>query len=217
MAAVNKCAGARDEGMKKLDREFYNRDSIIVARELLGKILVHEIDGIRIAAEIVETEAYMGVTDKAAHSYGGRRTPRVEVMYGEAGFAYVFLIYGLHCCFNVVTRETGNPQAVLIRAAEPIKGLDQIAHRRFGKSYEQLTRAQRKALTNGPGKLCGALAIDRRQNGADLCGTEIYIEQGKREDIDIVESRRVGIDYAEEAINYLWRFYIADNEYVSVK
>ena len=110
--------------MKKLDREFYNRDSIVVARELLGKVLVHEIDGNRISAKIVETEAYMGVEDKAAHSYEGRRTPRVEVMYGEPGFTYVFMIYGMHSCFNVVVNKKGTPQAVLIRAVEPMEGMD---------------------------------------------------------------------------------------------
>lgn len=95
--------------MKKLDREYYNRDSIIVAKDLLGKVLVHEIGGQRISAKIVEAEAYMGFEDKAAHSYGGKRTPRVEVMYGGPGFAYVFIIYGMYCCFNIVTSEVGKP------------------------------------------------------------------------------------------------------------
>lgn len=203
--------------MKMLDREFYNRDSLIVAKELLGKVLVHEINGQRISAKIVETEAYMGVSDKAAHSYGGRRTPRVEVMYGRPGLSYVFFIYGMHNCFNIVTQEEGNPQAVLIRAVEPVEGLDLMAQNRFGKAYNQLSKSQLKSLTNGPGKLCQALAIDRSLNGEDLCGGRLYVREGEPEELNIVSAKRIGIDYAEEAKDYLWRFYINDNKFVSVK
>lgn len=203
--------------MKKLDREFYNRDSIIVAKELLGKTLVHEIDGQKISAKIVEVEAYMGIEDKAAHSYGGRRTPRVEVMYGGPGFSYVFIIYGMYYCFNIVTREEGNPQAVLIRAVEPIEGFDLMAQSRFKKPYNQLSKSQINGLTNGPGKLCNALLIDKKLNGEDLCGNNLYVEEGQGEKFTIISSKRVGIDYAEEAKDYLWRFYIKDNKYVSVK
>lgn len=203
--------------MKKLDREFYNRDSIIVARELLGKTLVHEVDGQKISAKIVEVEAYMGIEDKAAHSYGGRRTPRVEVMYGGAGFSYVFIIYGMYYCFNIVTREEGNPQAVLIRAVEPIEGFDLMAQNRFKKLYNQLSKIQIKGITNGPGKLCNALLIDKELNGEDLCGSKLYVEEGQGEKFTVISSKRVGIDYAEEAKDYLWRFYIKDNKYVSVK
>jgi DNA-3-methyladenine glycosylase len=203
--------------MKTIDREFYNRDSLIVARELLGKVLVHEINGQRISAKIVESEAYMGIADKAAHSYGGRRTPRVEVMYGGPGFSYVFIVYGMYYCFNIVTREEGNPQAVLIRAVEPIGGLDLMAQNRFKKTYNQLTQSQIKNLTNGPGKLCRALLIDKSLNGEDLCGDKLYVEEGDNEEFNIISSKRVGVDYAEEAKDYLWRFYIEDNKYVSVK
>ncbi len=203
--------------MKKLDREFYDRDSVLVAKELLGKILVHETNGQRISAKIVETEAYMGVEDKAAHSYGGKRTPRVEVMYGSSGFSYIFMIYGMHCCFNIVTNEKEKPQAVLIRAAEPLEGVEWMAQKRFEKPYEQLTKLQRRGLTNGPGKLCCALSLDRSFNGMDLCGDEVYVEDGKTRNSNIVTTKRVNIDYAEEARDYPWRFYIKDNEYVSVK
>lgn len=203
--------------MKTLSREFYNRDSLIVAQELLGKMLVREINGQKISVKIVETEAYMGVTDRAAHSFGGRRTPRVEVMYGGPGISYVFLVYGMYYCFNIVTREEGNPQAVLIRAAEPIGGFDLIAQNRFNKTYNQLSKSQIKNLTNGPGKVCRALLIDKSLNGEDLCSNKLYIEEGENEKIQIVASKRVGIDYAEDARDYLWRFYIANNEYVSVK
>lgn len=202
--------------MDKLVRNFFERDTIVVAKELLGKILVHEVDGKKIAGKIVETEAYLGVEDKAAHSYGGRRTKRVEVMYGEAGFSYVFVIYGMHFCFNVVTREKGVPQAVLIRALEPCYGIDSICHNRFKKPYEELTKTQIKNLTNGPGKLCSALSISKSLNGEDLCGETLYIEEGNNA-FEIVTSKRIGIDYAEEYKDKPWRFYIKDNANVSVK
>lgn len=203
--------------MKKLDKDFYNRDSIIVAKELLGKVLVHEIAGHRISAKIIETEAYMGVVDKAAHSYNGRRTKRVEVMYGDPGFSYIFMIYGLHCCFNVVVNGKEIPQAILVRAVEPLEGKEWMAKKRFDKPYDQLTKSQRRGLTNGPGKLCGALSIDRTFNGLDLCESVIYMEDGDSEDFNIVTTKRIGIDYAEEAKDFPWRFYIEGNEYVSVK
>jgi len=203
--------------MKKLGREFYNRDSILVAKKLLGKVLVHETGGQRTSAKIVEAEAYMGIKDKAAHSYGGKRTPRVEVMYGHPGFSYIFMIYGMHCCFNIVTSEKEKPQAVLIRAAEPLEGIEWMAQRRFGTSYEQLTKSQRRGLTNGPGKLCHALSLDRSLNGMDLCGNEVYVEEGESKNLSIVTAKRVGIDYAEEAKDYPWRFYVEGSEYVSKK
>ncbi len=203
--------------MNKLGREFYNRDSVIVAKELLGKVLVHTIEGNRVAAKIVETEAYMGVIDKAAHSYGGKRTPRVEVMYGGPGFSYVFFIYGMYYCFNIVTREEGTPQAVLIRAVEPVENFEIMAQKRFQKSYEQLSRRQITGLTNGPGKLCGALSIDRSLNGEDLCGSKLFLEEGTDMGFNIVSAKRVGIDYAGEAKDYPWRFYMEGNKYVSVK
>lgn len=203
--------------MKLLDRAFYNRDALIVAQALLGKVLVREIDGQRLSAKIVETEAYMGIEDKAAHSYGGKRTQRVEVMYGGPGFAYVFLIYGMYNCFNVVTREEGTPQAVLVRAVEPMEGFNLMSQNRFNKPSNQLTKTQKKGLTNGPGKLCKALVIDKCLNGEDLCGNRLYIEEGDYEPFTIVAAKRVGIDYAEEAKDFKWRFYIKDNQYVSVK
>ncbi len=129
--------------MNTLQTEFYNRDALIVAKELLGKTLVHEVNGKRISARIVETEAYMGIIDKAAHSYGGKRTPRVEVMYGAPGRAYIYLIYGLHHCLNVVTGEDGDPQAVLIRALEPLEGLEDMALHRYKKPLDQLSKSQR--------------------------------------------------------------------------
>lgn len=203
--------------MKRLEREFYHRDTIVVAKELLGKVLVHEVNGERIAGKIVETEAYLGITDKAAHSYGGKRTPRVEVMYGKPGVSYVFMIYGMYYCFNVVTREEGIAQAVLIRALEPVEGLETMANNRFKKTHYELTKGQTKNLTNGPGKLCNALLIDKSLNGEDLCDDKLYIEEGNNDIFNMISTKRVGIDYAEEAKDYPWRFYIEDNKYVSVK
>lgn len=203
--------------MGKLSREFYNKDALIVAKELLGKVLVHEENGQKVFGKIVETEAYMGVEDKAAHSYGGRRTPRMEVMYGGPGFSYVYFIYGMYYCFNVVTREEGTPQAVLIRAVEPLGGSELMAQNRFKKPYHELTKSQITGLTNGPGKLCGALQIDKSLNGEDLCGSKLYIEEGQKEDFTIVSCKRIGIPNTGEAKDYTWRFYIKDNKYVSVK
>lgn len=202
--------------MIKLNRKFYSRGTETVAKELLGKLLIHEIEGERISGKIVETEAYLGVIDKAAHSYGGKRTPRVEVMYGKAGLSYVFIIYGMYYCFNVVTQKENVPEAVLIRALEPVEGLDRMANNRFKKSYNDLTKTQIKNLTNGPGKLCDALEINKTLNGEDLCDNRLYIVDST-ENFNIVVDKRIGIDYAEEAKDFLLRFYIQDNKYVSVK
>lgn len=202
--------------MVKLTRYFYARDALSVAKGLLGKLIIRRVDGQELSAIIVETEAYMGTDDKAAHFFGGRRTPRVEVLYGEPGFSYVFFIYGMHHCFNVVTGGKGDPQAVLIRAVEPVSGLERMARNRFKKPYAQLGRKQQLQLTNGPGKLCHALEIDRACNGLDLCGDELFIEDRKSADFEITTSKRIGIDYAEEARELPWRMYITGNRYVSI-
>lgn len=201
----------------KLNREFYNRDTITVAKDLLGKILVHNYKGNIIKGKIVETEAYLGVKDKAAHSYGGKKTKRVEVMYGSPGVAYVYFIYGMYYCFNIVTQKEGIPEAVLIRAVEPVENIDLMAINRFKKPYEELTKYQKKNLTNGPGKLCMALNIGREQNGLDLCGDTLYLEEGQKQYFNIVATTRIGIDYAEEAKDFPYRFYIEGNPYVSAK
>lgn len=202
--------------MKKLERNFYKRSAIEVAKELLGKYLVHEYKGNKLIGKIVEVEAYMGIEDKAAHSYGGRRTVRTEVMYKEGGYTYVFQIYGMYYCVNVVTSEMDIPQAVLIRALEPIEGLEEMSRNRYKKSYEELTAYQKKNLTNGPGKLCMAMNIDKSLNGENLCNGRLYVLDNK-EKFNIVSSKRINIDYAEEAKDYLWRFYIEGNTYVSKK
>lgn len=199
----------------KLKREFYNRDTVVVAKELLGKILVRKVEGEITKGKIVEVEAYKGFMDKAAHTYNGRRTKRVEVMYGNPGFSYVFFIYGMYHCMNVITREEGIGEAVLIRAIEPIEGLNIMSKRRFDLSFDDLKKRQIINLTNGPSKLCKAFAIDKSCNGIDLCGDVLFIEESDSKSFNIGISKRIGIDYAEEAKDFPWRFFIEKNEFVS--
>jgi len=201
----------------KLHRDFYRKDTLLVAKNLLGKVLVHEINGKKLSGKIVETEAYKGIIDKAAHSYGDRRTKRTEALYGPCGFSYVFMIYGMYCCFNVVTERQDIPEGVLVRALEPLTCLEDMSLNRYEKSYDLLSKSQIKNLTNGPGKLCKALLIDKNHNKKDLCKSDLYIEDSNIENFNIKSSRRIGIDYAEEAADYPWRFYIEDSPYVSVK
>lgn len=199
----------------KLNRSFYSRDTIKVAKELLGKIIIHNTGDFILKGKIVETEAYLGLKDKAAHSYGGKKTKRVMTMYGLPGTAYVYLIYGMYYCFNIVTKEEGVPEAVLIRGIEPIEGIEQMAINRFGKPYIDLSKSQKKNLSNGPGKLSIAFNIDKNLDKEDLCGDKLYLETGENENFDIVETTRIGIDYAEEAKDFPYRFYIYGNSYVS--
>jgi len=201
--------------MMKLTRDFYKKSSIQLAQDLLGKIFVNIIDGKKISCRIVEVEAYMGIEDKAAHSYGGKRTKRTEVMYGKPGLLYVFIVYGMYNCANIVAAEVGVPQAVLIRAAEPLEGMEEMAIRRFNKQYSELSEKQKINLTNGPGKFCIAIGIDRTSNGKDLCFDNLYLEEDGYKP-EVVTSKRIGIDYAEEAIDLLYRCYIKNNIYVSV-
>lgn len=177
--------------MRKLPRRFYDRNTVTVARELLGKFLVH---GDRIG-RIVETEAYLGPHDRAAHSARGR-TARNEVMFGPPGHAYVYFIYGMYHCLNVVTEREGHAAAVLLRALEPVRNIT-------GK-------------TNGPGLLCRALGIDRRWNGHDLLSDDFYIAAPPHEPVlQIVKRPRVGVDYAGHWARRHLRFYIRDNPFVS--
>lgn len=195
--------------MVRLDRSFFQSNSIVLAQKLLGKLLIREIEGQRMVTKIVETEAYMGAEDKAAHSYNNRRTPRTEVMFGRAGIAYVYMIYGMYYCLNIVAAKEGVPQAVLIRGVEPIEGLDMVKKNRVIKSNKV------QELTNGPGKLCQALLIDKTFNGKDLIlQNELYLLDNKEEH-EIISAKRINIDYAQEYKDKLWRFYIKDNIYVS--
>lgn len=203
---------------EKLDRKFYKKNAIDLSKELLGKYLIHNANGETLIGKIVETEAYMGFHDKGSHTYNGRRTARTEVMYGEEGHAYIYIIYGMYHCLNVVAAEKEIAQAVLIRALEPIEDLEKIALHRYGKPISELKKQQILNLTNGPGKLCKAFNITKNMNGEDLTNNMLYIceKKGFKESFDIIETKRIGIDYAEEAKDYLWRFYIKGNEYVSV-
>ena len=194
--------------MEKLTREFYQRSALEVAPELLGKTLVHKGGESVAAGIIVETEAYVGPEDKGAHSCGGVPTERTAVMYGEGGFAYVYLIYGMYSCFNVVANAKDKPEAVLIRAIEPIEGINLMKTRRKTDNLYN--------LCSGPGKLCQALGITRFDSGADLCGDEIYIlDKPLPENTEIRVSPRINIDYAEEYRDVLWRFFLADNRFTS--
>lgn len=201
-----------------ISKEFYNRSALDVAQDLLGKILVREIDGKILKGKIVETEAYIGSIDKACHAYNGRRTKRTEILYEEAGVSYIYFIYGLYYCFNVVTNKKDVAEAVLIRAIEPINELDYISNIRYNKRYDELIKAQSKNLTNGPSKLCLAYLLNKDLNAVKLYEKGVvYITDDNNENFEIVESKRIGIDYAEEAKDFLWRFYIKDNIYVSKK
>ena len=195
---------------KKLPREFYTRaDVLAVARDLLGKkLVVPTRSGARVAGLIVETEAYRGPEDRASHAFGGRRTQRTETMYGNGGTAYVYFIYGMYNQFNVVTNVADTPHAVLVRALEPLEGLDVIRRRRRGRSeYE---------MTSGPGRLCIAMGIDRGLDKADLLGDRVWIEEGVSiSPRQIARGPRIGIDYAEKWVSKPWRFWIKDNPFVS--
>ena len=201
-----------------IDKEFYNRSAIDVANDLLGKVLVREVDGRILKGKIVETESYIGAIDKACHAYNGRRTKRTEILYSDCGVAYVYFIYGLYHCFNVVTNEKDVAEAVLIRAIEPLNEFDYISQVRYKKQFRELSKTQIKNLTNGPSKLCLAYLIDKDLNGDKLYEQgKIYLEESEENDFEIVKTKRIGIDYAEEAKDFLWRFYIKDNDFVSKK
>ena len=186
------------------------RGALVVAEDLLGHYLVRQTEHGRIVAKIVETEAYCGVTDKGCHTFGGRRTERTEAMFLPGGHAYVYMIYGMNFCLNVVTSPKDDPQAVLIRAVEPVKGLEFIRENRKGIIKET-------DLTNGPGKLAKAMLIDKNLNGCDLVkGKELFLEKNPNlDDFSIVSTARVNIDYAEEFKDKPWRKYIEGNRFVS--
>ncbi len=196
----------------KLARGFYLReDTVAVARDLLGKLLVVPNEhGDRISGMIVETEAYLGITDRAAHSYGGRRTARTEATYALGGHVYVFFVYGMYYQLNVVTGPVDHPHVVLIRAVEPIDGIEIMRERR-GPMKD-------RNLTSGPGKLCIALDIDRTFNTADLLGDRIWIEDYREiPNSEISAGSRIGIDYAGEDSERPWRFWVEGNGFVSRK
>lgn len=197
--------------MRKIQRDFYMQDAVNTAKNLIGKILVRKTKEGITKGIIVETEGYMGETDKAAHSYKALKSPRTYIQYGEGGYAYIYLIYGMHYCMNIVTNKKDIPHAVLIRALEPIEGIDIMKKRRNISNL--------KNLCNGPGKLCKAMAIDKGCYGMDLCGEELYLEYPDQEikEKDIIATPRINIDYAQEAKDFPWRFVLKDSKYLSVK
>jgi DNA-3-methyladenine glycosylase len=197
--------------VSKLDVSFYRRDTLQVARELLGKRLVRVIDGRRLSGLVVEDEAYVGEADRASHAAHGR-TRRTEIMYGPPGCAYIYFIYGMYWCLNIVTDEPGFPAAILIRGVEPCEGLEIMRARRPGRpDYE---------LTNGPGKLCAALDIDQRLNGVDLTRSdELFLEDGDPIDpARIATSARIGLNGSlGHAAVVPWRIFVVDSRFVSAQ
>lgn len=201
---------------RRLERPFFARDGITVARELLGKILVHETSLGTIRGIITETESYMGEGDKGSHTYGGRRTERTEPMYHAGGTSYVYLIYGMYSCMNIAAMEEGIPQAVLLRKVEPADGpsRERMEHLRAGQAEKRGRKLNldsvKKHLADGPGKLCIAMEITRSDNDLDMTvSPDFYVTEGIRvEPGQIRTGKRIGIDYAEEAADYLWRFYL---------
>jgi len=199
--------------MKKLDTSFYQRKNVLlIAKELLGKILVTNWDGIITSGRIVECEAYNGIVDKASHASGGRRTTRNEIMYGAGGFSYVYLCYGIHHLFNVVTNLKDTPHAILIRGLEPMEGIEEMLLRTSKKKLDY-------TLTRGPGNVSKALGIYTKHNGIFLSDEKMYIaEDGRKyKKSEIIASPRIGVDYAGEDAKLPYRFYVKGNPYVSGK
>jgi DNA-3-methyladenine glycosylase len=199
--------------MKKLTLDFYKRNNVLqVAQELLGKILVTNQNGIVTSGRIVEVEAYNGIIDKASHAFGGRRTNRNEIMYADGGVAYVYLCYGMHHLFNVVTHTKETPHAILIRAVEPVKGVDEMLKRAGKKKLDNM-------LTRGPGNLSKALGITTEQSGISLLRKELFIgdDDFVFDKKEIAASPRIGVDYAGKDALLPYRFFIKGNPFVSGK
>lgn len=210
---------------KRLPREFFTRDGITVAKELLGKALVHETAEGTVRGIITEVESYMGESDKGSHTYGGKRTGRTEPMYHIGGTSYVYLIYGMYRCMNIAAMVEGTPQAVLLRSVVPAD--EDSGRRMLALRLAELNRRQKKKgkplytpedcpvslkthLADGPGKMCIAMGISKADNDKDMVESDtFYVTEGIRvEQNEILSGKRIGIDYAEEAVDYLWRFYI---------
>lgn len=195
--------------MSKLPLGFYQReDVLLLSKELLGKYLFTNMDNVLTGGIIVETEAYAGPIDRASHAYGNRRTERTEVMFQAGGVSYVYLCYGIHRLFNVITNVAGIPHAVLIRAIQPVSGIEKMLERR---NKHRLDRD----VAGGPGSLTKALGITTDHNGISLEGTTIWIEDHGGSCPEIIASPRVGVDYAGEDAKLPWRFRLANNEWTS--
>ena len=197
------------KSLKVLKRPFYLKSAAVVAKRLLGKKLVRVVNGRRLSGIIVEVEAYLGFKDPASHTFDGHRTTRVESMYKGGGYAYVYFVYGMHFCFNVVVGKEGEGQAVLIRALEPVEGIPIMTRRRGKKG---------RRLANGPAKLCQALGISSSENGVDLTHFKgLFLEESSCSipQSQIAAGPRIGVEYAGEAARWPLRFYIKDNKFVS--
>ena len=181
---------------------------LTVARDVIGKVLVHRTRSGVVAGRIVEAEAYRGPEDRAAHSWGGRRTARTEAMFGPPGFAYVFFVYGMHWHLNLVTTRAGAPHAILLRAVEPLLGVELMARRRD-------LPPTNVNLCNGPGKLCQAFDVERRHYGADLTRGSLFLSDAEQPRGKLGRSARIGVDYAETWAEKPWRFFELDNRWVS--
>lgn len=196
----------------RLPLKFYLRDVHTVAKELLGKLFVRKINGKTLIGKIVEVEAYDGMIDEASHAFIGK-TKRNEVMFNGGGHLYVYFTYGMHFCSNVVTGEINSAKAILLRAFEPVEGIELMATNRYGK--KEISRKELLNLTNGPAKICKAFGIVRAQNGTDLCGDEIYIlDSPKPNPKQICASARIGI---KKSVDLPWRYYIKNNPFLSRK
>lgn len=197
--------------MYKLSIDFYNRDNVVqIAKELVGKILVTNFEGVLTSGRIVETEAYVGIADKASHSYKGRRTPRNEHMYAQGGTAYIYVCYGIHQMFNVVTNKTNVPDAILVRALEPMQGITAML-KRTNKPVPGYS------LAKGPGNVGKALGFQKRYSGSSLTSEEMFIAADEFivTDDNVGTSTRIGVNYAAEDALLPYRFYLKGNKYVS--
>lgn len=227
---LQNCIYELPEG-RRLSRVFFTRDGLTVAKELLGKVLVHDTPDGKIRGIITEVESYMGVEDKGSHTYGGRRTERTEPMFHIGGTSYVYFTYGMYHCMNITTELVDNPQAVLIRSVVPADkvskermlslrleaSLASIRKRKVAKGEELTTseveskkKSLLKHLADGPGKLCIAMGVNKQQNDVDMVeSASFYVTEGIPVEISKIQvGKRIGIDYAEEAADYLWRFYL---------
>lgn len=193
--------------MKKLPKSFYIRDTTKIAKELLGKVLVHKTEDQIYRGIIVETEAYLGIDDRASHSFNNTRTDRTKYMYMEGGHAYIYLNYGIHHLFNVVTNRKDVPEAVLVRAVEIIQGQERALYNRYGKPRQDLTKLQLKNMANGPGKFTQAMGITVDMTGTSLLGDKLWLED-IGETGEIVTTTRIGIENTGEAREYPLRFYL---------
>ena len=206
--------------MASLPREFYNGDTVEIAQKLLGKYLVRRLDGEPLVGRITETEAYLGRCDKACHAYGYKKTARTSTLFMEPGHAYIYFIYGMYHCLNFVTEPEGEPAAVLVRAIQPAAGEETMRRLRFGDA--PMTAYRRRNFSNGPGKVCKALFLSGSENRLDLTGdtlfvcdslTAIGLPEATPSAGEVLRSGpRIGIDYAEEARDFPWRFWLEKEE-----